>query len=215
MGILPDWLTSWFARVALDVGQRIADAIHWAIHAVASVILAIFDHVFGAWKDLFRWTVDFYRVWGSVLYWIGAKIWRIIRVAIPDLYRFIRTWVLRIYAFVRSWVAWLWKQIRATIALLYREIGAVMRWAIVHIWDPLWRWAQFLWRMVKAWAWVAFWWISHPAALAERLIFWIAASLERNAWALAGILGKFFTALFVRNLARAVRLLETILTAVL
>lgn len=215
MGFLPDWLTGWFARVAGDVGQHIADAVHWAIHAVAVVVLAVFDHVTGAWRDLAGWTWAFFRAYYSALFWIGAKIWHILRVAIPRVISWARGWFAFLLRFIRSWVAWLWKQVRATIALIYREISSVIRWTVQHVFDPLWRWAQFLWRLVKAWAWVAFWYITHPAALAERLIFWIAASLERNAWALAGILGRFLTALFVRNLARAVRLFETILTAVL
>lgn len=215
MSILPDWLTSWFARVAVSVGPAVADAIHWAVHALAVVVLSVFDHVFGAWATLVRWLISYLLALGRALYWAGAKIWHILRVVIPDVIRWVRGWIAFLLRFIRSWVAWLWKQIRATIALLYQQIGRVVRWAWDHIFRPLWAWTQFLWRLVKAWAWVAFWYITHPGALAERLIFWIAASLERHAWELAASLGRFFTALFVRNLARAVRLFETILAAVL
>lgn len=215
MGFLPDWLTGWFARVAGDIGQHIADAIHWAIHAVAVVALAVFDHVFGAWRDLARWTADFFRAFGSALYWIGAKIWHILRVAIPNVIRWARGWFAFLLRLIRSWVAWLWKQIRATIALLWQQIGRVVRWAWTNIFLPLWAWTRFLFRLVKAWAWVAFWWITHLASLAEAMVFHMAAAIERHAWELAGLLGKFFLALLIRNLARFVRVVETIIAAVI
>lgn len=215
MGILPDWLTGWFARVAGDIGQHIADAIHWAIHAVASVFMAVFAHVFGAWEQLFRWVAEFYRAFGSVLYWVGAKFWHILRVVIPRVIDWARWWFTRLLGLIRAWVAWLWGKIRETIALIYREIGMVIRWAVTHIWDPLWHWVQFLWGRVKAWAWVAFWWVTHLASLAEAMIFHIAAAVERHAWELAGLLGRFFLALLIRNLARFVKIVEQIIAAVI
>lgn len=215
MGILPDWLTRWFAGVASDIGQRIADAIHWAVHALAVVVLAVFDHVFGSWYSLARNIVIFFRVFGSVLYWVGAKIWRILRIAIPDLYRWARGWFARLLALIDHWVAWLWARIRATIALIYREIAATIRWAWSHIFLPLWRWVQFLYQLIRKWAWVAFWWVTHPASLAELLVFHMAAAIERHAWDLAGLLGRFFLALIARNLARFLKLVEQIIVAVL
>lgn len=214
MGFI-DWLTGWIAGAARSVGQAVADVVHWAVHALASVVLAIFDHVFGAWRQLAEW------IWAHLLAlgrWIGVaavKFYQIIRIIIPRVVRWTKWWITYIMRFIRSWVAWLWLQIRKTIALLYREIGAVVRWAWSHIFVPLWHWTQFLYRLIKAWAWVAFWWVTHLASLAEAMIFHIAAAIERNAWQLAGILGKFFLALIIRNLARFVKLAEQIIAAVL
>jgi hypothetical protein len=215
VGFLPDWLTGWIASIIGAVGPAVATAIHWAVHALAVVVLAVFDKVFGAWRTLAGWSWGFILATGRALGAVGSKLFQIVRVLIPRVIRELLRWVAFLLRFIRSWVAWLWRQIRATIALLYREIGAVIRWAVTHIWEPLWRWAQFLFRLIRAWAWVAFWWITHLASLAEAMVFHIAAAIERHAWQLAGLLGRFFLALLIRNLARFVRTVEAIIAAVL
>ena len=215
LSLIPDWLTAWFVGAARTVGNQVAGVVHWAVHALAMVVIAVFDRVYVAWRDLSGWIWAYLSAIGRALGEVAYKIYAIIRVLIPRVIGLVLRWVAYLLKFIRSWVAWLWAQIRATIALLYKQIAMVIRWAVTHIWDPLWKWAQFLYRLIKAWAWVAFWWITHLASLAEKMVFWMAAAFERHAWELAGILGKFLLALIIRNLARFVRLVEAILVAVL
>jgi hypothetical protein len=61
----------------------------------------------------------------------------------------------------------------------------------------------------------AFWWVTHPAQLAETLGWHLVRFLEDNAWTAAGYLGKFILALILRNAGRVARLAEDIITAIL
>jgi hypothetical protein len=214
ISLIPDWLTNWFVNAGSGIERRIVDMVHWAVHALASAVLAVFAHVERAWVSL---TGHIWRYLGdlaSLFVAIMGKLVKIVRVIIPGVLR----WAARLFAYVekliRSWVAWLWGKIRETIALIYREISAVMRWAVQHIYDPLKRWVDFLWAKIRAWAYVAWWWVTHLADLAEALVYHLVRSLEVHAWDIADKLGTFALALVARNLRRFAHLIETIFVAV-
>lgn len=60
----------------------------------------------------------------------------------------------------------------------------------------------------------AWWWITHPEQLAERLFWYIVKALERHAWAAARVLTEFTMRLIMHNLRHVAALAEDIITAV-
>ena len=64
-------------------------------------------------------------------------------------------------------------------------------------------------------AMTAFWWVTHPDALAEALFWHLVRQLEDRAWQAAEYLGQFALALVTRNAGRLARLAEHIIAAVL
>lgn len=116
-------------------------------------------------------------------------------------------------------------------------IAAVIDTVFGHVlagWKELARWAEtaahledkmlaelfkHVWQIVThdipAWAWTAWWWVTHPDKLAAVLFWHLIRLLEDNAWIVAGILGKFVLALILRNARRVAGALEQIVTAIL
>lgn len=64
-------------------------------------------------------------------------------------------------------------------------------------------------------AYTAWWWTTHPDQLASVLYWYLIGYLEERAWATAGYLGEFITALIARNLRRVALLIEDILHAII
>lgn len=82
--------------------------------------------------------------------------------------------------------------------------------------ESLWRkLSEIVGYWIPHFAYTAWWWVTHPSALAETLTWHIVAWLERNAWVAGRYLGEFTLALLARNPRRIARLAETIVTAVL
>jgi hypothetical protein len=61
----------------------------------------------------------------------------------------------------------------------------------------------------------AWWWVTHPAQLAEALGWHLVRWLEDNAWTAADYLGQFALALILRNVRRIAHLAEHVITAIL
>lgn len=68
---------------------------------------------------------------------------------------------------------------------------------------------------IPDWAYKAWWWVTHPAALAAMLLWHLVAALERNAFAAAQHLAEFALHLVLHNLRRLLHLAEAVLVAVL
>lgn len=68
---------------------------------------------------------------------------------------------------------------------------------------------------IPDWAYKAWWWVTHPEALAAMLLWHLVAALERNAFAAAQYLGEFALHLVLRSLRRLLHLAEAVLAAVL
>lgn len=129
-----------------------------------------------------------------------------------------------------NWIAWLGGTIRnrinATIAMLRREYKAgdaaqhaytrsVLLWILIHV-------LAFLYGLVKRlFGWIdgigaTMWhYFTHLADFAELLIMFLVASLEKHAWDIGKLLGKFFLSLIIHNVVRFATLVETIVDAVL
>jgi hypothetical protein len=79
-------------------------------------------------------------------------------------------------------------------------------------------WQKFdevLHHWIPNWAWKAWWYISHPGALAHLLFWWLVHELEGQAFAVVQYLGEFTVHLVMRNLRKLLHLAEAILAAAL
>jgi hypothetical protein len=83
----------------------------------------------------------------------------------------------------------------------------------------LWDLTAGLWHVITYdiphYAMTAWWWVNHPAQLADVLGWHLVRFLEERAWAVAEYLGEFILALLLRNVRRVALLAEHILTAIL
>jgi hypothetical protein len=68
---------------------------------------------------------------------------------------------------------------------------------------------------IPVWAQGAYWWVTHPEALARVMLWPLLRVLEDNAWTAADWLAEFGLALLVKNINRVAQLAETVLAAIL
>lgn len=209
------WITGWVARFTGLVGQATIDLVHWGLHALASVINAIFGNVARAWRNMWDALVYIERAcfdFGAAVYGLAVKV---LKYWVPRIWGEIKRAVLALW----HGIDWVWthavRLVNELRALAWRWIVDLWHMVLRDVWKPLRDYALHLYRLILDWAYVAWWWITHPASLAERLVFHMAAAIERHAWALARLLGTFLTALVLHNARRVVQLAEQILAAVL
>jgi len=209
------WIAGWFGRFAGAVDSTVVRMVHWVVHALASVVYTVFAHVGAAWRDMY-----------AAGNWLRESAGRFVGAVYDHIRAILLYWVPRIFGWIDAVyhraisavehlarLAWGW--VRALESDVQRWILALYHWAWQHVYLPLRAYADWLWARIKAWAYVAYWWITHPAKLAELLLWPLVAALEAAAWDVARVLGTFTTALIVRNVRRVAQLIETVLAAVL
>lgn len=209
------WITGWVGKFLGLVPQAILDLVHWGLHALASVINAIFGNVARAWHTFWGAMAVIERAcfdFGAAVFGLAVKV--------------LKYWVPRIWAEIKRVVAalwhgidWVWthavKLVSELRATAWHWILDLWHMVLRDVWKPLKDYADHIWALLVKWGFTAWWWITHLPSLAEALVFHLAAAIERHAWELARILGTFLTALVLHNVRRFVLLLETILAAVL
>jgi hypothetical protein len=209
------WIAGFVSRWAGGIDQGIRDLVHWTVHALASVVYTVFGHVGTAWRDMWRaasWLETAAGRWAGQVF---GHLWAIVKRDLPWLAAAItlaRQLAIRLYNTV---VTWAWRLIRAAEALAVRLVNDVRQWAYRDIWLPLLQLARDARRDLARWAWPAFWYITHPAALAGLLGDALVDWLEVNSWRVAQRLGTFTLHLLLANARRVAHLAEDIITAAL
>lgn len=209
------WISGWVARFAGLVPQAIRDLVHWGLHALASVINAIFGNVARAWHDLWDAMAQVERAcfdFGAAVYGLAV---RVLKYWVPRILGEIKAAVLALW----HGIDWVWthavRLVNELRALAWSWINNLWHMVLRDVWKPLKDLADHIYQLLVKWGYTAWWWITHLPSLAEALVFHLAASIERHAWELARLLGTFLTALVLHNARRLVLLAETILAAVL
>lgn len=209
------WIAGWVGRFRGLVTDAVIDLVHWAVHALASVIETIFSDVARAWHDLWAGMVALEKACfdlGAAVYGLAV---RVLKYWVPRIWRYITEAAA---ALGRS-IAWTWHHAVSLVnelrALAWKWILDLWRTVLRDVWKPLKAFADTIWRDLLKWGFTAWWWITHLPQLADAMILHIAAAMERHAWQLAGMLGKFFSSLILHNVKRVAILAEDILTAVI
>lgn len=210
-----NWLDRFWNNVRGKVGNGIADAVHYAEHAIMAVVLSMFTAIQIAISIWQRATA---AVSSALTEFMGAVhqfVTWVTAVAIPALSRWVQAGLTElkngILSLAKSAYGLIVK-LGAQIVKAYQDLSS---WVLRNVWDPLTARIKQLENNLLKWGYTAWWYITHPAALADLLILDIARSAEKRAWTLAGMLGKFTLSLVVRNLPKLIALVEDIVTAVL
>lgn len=209
------WLDNFFSGVSSTIGSAISNAVHWAIHAVSAVFLAVFSLVGKAWNTLVSAIVAFH----IALQRFGTEVINfatyVVRVLIPKLARWAESELAKLKAYADEIYDWAKKSVADLITRIEQAVKDVTDWVIKTVYDPLKAYADLIWNDLKLWGYTAWWWVTHLQDLADAMIVNIATSLEKNAWALAKMLGEFALNLVRAHLKEFIQLAEDIITAVL
>jgi hypothetical protein len=210
-----DWIASFVGQWVGTVGQGVADLVHWAVHALASVVYRVFGLVGDAWRDMVGAGEWLAGNLGAFAGEVWAWTWRIVKQITPYLERAIRA----VEADAWRWARQVWADLQEAVAdleqLALRLYNDVRSWAWRDIWLPLAAAADWLRAHLLQWGYTAWWYVTHPAALAALLGSPLVDWLEANADSVARRLGGFTMGLLLHNTRRVVGVLEQILAAVI
>lgn len=209
-----EWLDQFFTVTKILVGQQVSDVTHWAMHALASVVFGVFKTVGAAWSKFTAAVTRFGKEAGHFAHEVWAWATYLVRVVIPRILRWAEAQLAKLAARLAQVYHELITWVTRILALIRTEIDNLTKWIVAHIYTPLKNYADQIARDLRKWGYTAWWYITHPAALAELLINDIVTSFERHAWDIAPKLGSFLLSLIVRNLPKLVHLVEDIITAV-
>jgi hypothetical protein len=209
------WITGWVGRFLGLVSDATIALVHWALHAVVTAVEFVFSDVAKAWRAYWAAVTALERAcfdFGAAVFGLAVKV---LKYWIPRLIADLKAAALALW----HGIHWVWSHAVALVndlrKLAWSWILSLWHMVLRDVWKPLHDFAGHLYHLILAWAYVAWWWITHLDRLAEALVFHLAASIERHAWELAGLLGRFLTALVLHNARRLVQLAEQILAAVL
>jgi len=209
----------WIANVTgwgiLNVGGTVSQWVRDIIHGLWGWLSSVFNHVGDAWSEIWQ---SGNAIWLSVQHFGLANLavlWHIINKQIPRVFE----WAFNHFKDLLAFANRIWRDLNQWVAQLIQRIKKAIddltRWVIVHVWTPLKN--DFL----QAWHWITtngalvLFYITHPDKLAALIFDSLIHLLEREAWNVAPVLGKFFLALILHNAKRFLILLEDIVSAVL
>ncbi len=208
------WLDRFFHSVTGTVGSAVSAVVHYAVHALAAVVFAVFGLVRGAWEwclsgmvELHTALDDFTKAVVDFAKWLAT-------VALPAL----RKWAAAALALLahdlsllRTWALEQFAKVALAIDRAYRD---AVTWVTVHVYDPLKKYADLIAADLRKWGYTAWYYITHPAMLAELLLVPLVTTFEKYAWAIGKMLGQFLLALIAQNIPKLLTLIEDIITAV-
>lgn len=209
------WIDRWFIHPVAKVIDDVLNIVHSVVRGVYGFIHDINTILWYAWGD----------VWASAhALWAGIRALsvatyhgfiRVIKVLYPYLYDYAH-WVLVLLGkVIDDAKRLLLKAINDLYHWALVTFDATRRWAVDHIWTPLFK------SLTAAWDWLThagatMWhYFTHLADFAEVLFWHILASLENHAWDAGKYLGRFFMSLFFHNAVRFASLIEDIVDAIL
>lgn len=213
-GIL-SWLDNFFTAAGREIDSTVASVVHWALRAITSLVFGQFQNTQAAWTVYYTQTRYFTTqlrelstaTRGAHHYTLGVRI--------PAVVSWAAGYLARLLSALTALARAVGKDVASLDAKITAGLAALARWVTSDVYDPLLKYAKSIEAGLLKWGYTAWWWITHLDALADAMIFHIAISLEKNAWQLATILGKFTLSLILANARKIAVLAEDIITAVL
>src|SRR5713101_1140144 len=209
------WIAGYVRRWAGIVEAHVVDLVHWGLHAVAGVVYTVFAHVRAAWHEVVagaRAVEDATRAFADSVWRMGV---RIIRHVLPALARWAEGRLAAAAAVVAHDVTVIRKWVDTALRSALDAVDVLGAWVDDHVLKPLLADVAALWKAVTAWAYTAWWWVTHPDKLAGVLLWPLVTVLEASAWEAGGRLGTFVLGLIIRNTRRVAQLVEDVITAAL
>jgi hypothetical protein len=210
-----NWLDSFFSSAASTIGTAVSNAVHWAVHALASVVFAVFGLVGKAWSALVNAVHSFHAAldrWATEVIRFAEYV---IKVVVPRIYRWATAELAKLSSALAAYYRYFLARIADVIDRIAAAVTSVTNWVLAHVWAPLKAYADQIWDDLKKWGYTAWWYITHPQALADLIVMPLVTSVEHNAVAIASQLGQFLLAMLLTNITKVITVIEDIITAVL
>lgn len=210
-----DWLHGVVYTLYGYVPGPVKDLIHSALRGLIGALNAVTGNMWTVW---WNWITAMTAA-GGVFNWFCGGVLTVLSWLVKEAIPFasnlaLRAWT-RLLNFEKKIEADLLSGLQAVRDLASRLVQDAIAWVTQNVWNPLWGYIQDLYDKATRWAYTAWFYVTHPAALAE-LIFWSLWDVfTRNAWSVARVVGEWALRLVLQNSVSGVRLVEQIVTDVL
>lgn len=217
-----NWLRNAF-RFGEGIGNLITGA---TLRAMFNVITQIFSVTYGYWHTVAGHARSGWQELTRTLLYLHNNL----NLYLFTQYGFNVLVVKHDIPFLSNWISWLGGKIQHDLGtlrgLLHREIvngdNAVHNYArsiylfvLIHVLGFLYNLVRTIFGWINGIGATMWHYFTHLADFAELLFMFLVASLERHAWDIGALLGKFFLSLIVHNIVRFATLVESIVDAVL
>lgn len=212
-------MVTWLYNTVYNLYSRLPGSVKDFVHSVLSGLLGALNAVAGN-----MWTVWWYMVDAAtslpgviayVFNYLYRAVWWLLTVFVLDVYRNLARldkWIIDHY---KRALAYADQLISDLTAKAWGWVQDAITWVNQHVWTPLWGYVQDLYDKMTRWAYTAYYYVTHPAALAE-LVFWSLWDVfTRNAFDVARIVGEWALRMVLQNSVTGVKLVEQIVTDVL
>lgn len=185
------------------------------INGLYGYLHMIYGDVGSAWFHLEGAALDYWRALTSFAGSVLASFAHLFKVLIPAIISEYRKLFTEAENFIKTVYDDALKGLDRVTHLIASTADALWQTILRDVWRPL------LGSLTDAWTWIkhegatAWYYISNPAKLVDLIWLYLIAKLEREAWIIGSLLGKFFLSLIIHNLKRLALLIEDILNAVL
>lgn len=210
-----DWIKKAFKAAAGVVPEAIREWVYQQVYAVFSFLGTIVNHVASAWSTMFKFADNLWHALDSFGISVYNFLYKVVKVMIPN----VIDWAFREIGKLQSW-AWgyistLLRALDSLRQYLLAQVESVVRWINEKIWTPLMAEVKSLWATLQKWGYTAYWYVTHPQALADLLLQYLLVSLQKSAWTVARVMGEFIFKTVMANIPRFATLIEQIIADVL
>lgn len=210
-----DWLHNTVYSLFGSVSGSVKDFVHSVLKGLIGALNAVAGRAWTAWWDL---------LWGAYTLVTGitgfvqavySRLWLILNQYINSLLQDVAALWSQIWRSVAHIFDTVWGWVVTIRDYLWQQIESARQWVIENVWAPLWGWVQDIYDKLTRWAWMAYWYITHPDDLA-RVLFWsLVNAFARDAFFVARIVGDWLLRTILANIPRSLGLIETIIKDVL
>lgn len=209
-----NWITRVLGGAVGVVDETIRRWVGGLISGVFGFIHAVFHLVGGAYDDVLNGTEWLAAEVASFVREVYGKFQWIVHIALQDIIR----WADNFIRLVLRYAEDVYRIVLHEFDLLRHDIAHwlddLRHWVITDIWDPIVRVLDVAYHWVTHEGALVYHYITHPADLIDLLWEALLVKIEREAWNIGKLLGRFFLSLIIHNLKMFVLLLEDIVDAV-
>jgi hypothetical protein len=209
------WIAGYVGRWAQVVPDTVRDLVHWGLHALAGVVYAVFGNVGRAWKAVVTAAQWLWRTAGRYVAAVETALRYVIKVYVPAVWHQAEAWWKDALSYADGLYRLALRGIADLRAWAETGLAAVRSWAVTNIWAPLTAGLAQLRSDLLHWGYTAWYYVTHPAALAPLLIDAMVAAAIAAFDRIAPVAGEFALRLVARQPGRWLALLERIVSAVL
>jgi hypothetical protein len=144
-----------------------------------------------------------------------AALYHLFKILLPAVIAEYRKLFGQAEKFITSVYNYVLRQVASLIQFISKSVDGLWQLVLRDVWRPLLASLTNAWKWIKTDGATVFYYISHPDKLIDLIWLYLIAKLEREAWNVGALLGKFFLSLILHNVKRLALLIEDIINAVL